>query len=100
MKDQIPEKEKEEFAEAMGVFACAAVVLLYMAGTGAHIIDGVWLFILLPFSLAVYLGMTAVQFLLITPQKTRWIMYVAKLVFVIALLLLSPLLCKLVARLI
>ena len=91
--------EKEEFLEAVGVYVCAAVVLRYMAGMGRYIINSVCFFILLPFSLAVYLGMTAVQFLLITSHKTRRILFAAKLCVVIALLLLSPFLGEHMARL-
>ena len=98
MKKRI--SEKEAFAEAVGVFVCALVVLLYMAGTGGYIINGVGFFILLPFSLAVYSVMTAVQFLPSTSRKARRILFSAKLVVVIAILMLSPLLCDLAARLI
>ena len=91
--------EKEQFAEAVGVYVCAAVVLLYMAATGGYIINGLGLFVFMPFSLAVYSGMTAVQFLPSTSRKARRILFSAKLVVVIATLLLSPLLCDLAARL-
>ena len=91
--------EKEEFAEAAGVYVCVAVVLLFVAGMGRYIINSVCFFILLPFSLAVYLVMTAVQFLTPVSRKTRRILYAAKLVFIIALLLLSPFLGEHAARL-
>ena len=98
MKKRISEKER--LAEAVGVIVCAVVVLLYMAGTGGYIINGVGFFILLPFSMAVYSVMTAVQYLPSTSRKARRILFSAKLVIVIATLLLSPFLCDLAARLI
>lgn len=98
MKNRL--SEKEAFAEAAGVVVCVTVVLLYMAGTGRYIINGVGFFILMPFSFAAYLIMTAIQLLPSASRKTRRILFAAKLVIVIAALMLSPLLCNLAARLI
>ena len=85
-------------AEIIGALVLFAVAVLYMAMTGGYIINGVGFFFLLPLSLAVYFVVTIVQFLPSTSSKTRWILYAVKLVFVVALLLLSPMISDFTAR--
>lgn len=85
-------------AEIIGGIVLLAVAFAYMVMTGGYIINGIGFFFLLPLSFGVYFAVTAVQYSQKTARKTRWILYSAKLVFIIALLLLSPALGDFMAR--
>lgn len=86
-------------AEVFGVLTLLTVIWCYIAAIGGYIISGVGLF-LIPISVVVYEIITPLQFALKIPQKSRWIMFVSKIAFIIALLLLSPLICDLAAWLV
>ena len=85
-------------AEFLGGIFMLAVAVAYMAMTGGYIINGIGFFFLLPISFVAYLTVTTLQYSIKFTAKTRWIMYAAKLVFVLALLVLSPALSDFMAR--
>ena len=85
-------------AETFGVVALFAVLIGYLYGMGSYLINGVGVF-LMPITIAAYLLFTWLSQKRPTP-KGYWIMYSVKIAFMIALLLLSPVIGKVIAGLV
>lgn len=77
-------------AESIGflvlIFVCAVQVVL----SYAYVVNGVAFLVLIPVSFIVYATVSIIQYVVPFSKKTRWILYAAKLAFIIALLLLTP----------
>lgn len=86
------------FAELFGVFALIAVLFGYLAAMGSYRINGVGFF-LMPITVAAYLLFTWLSQKRPT-ARGYWIMYSAKIAFVIGLFLLAPLIGSGLARLV
>lgn len=85
-------------AEALGVIALLGILLLYLAAMGGYWISGVGIF-LMPITIAGYLLFTGMSQKRQT-AKGYWIMYSAKIVFMIGLFLLGPVISDVMARLV
>lgn len=85
-------------AESLGVVVLFAVLVGYLYGMGSYLINGVGVF-LMPITIVAYLLFTWLSQKR-PSQKRYWIMYSAKLAFVIGLLLLSPVIGRVLARLV
>lgn len=85
-------------AEIMGVIALLGIMVLYLAAMGGYWISGVGVF-LMPITVGGYLLLTELSQKRPT-AKGYWIMYAAKIAFMIGLFLLSPVISDVMARLV
>lgn len=89
---------KFAFAEVLGVVALLASLFGYLWAMGSYRINGVGFF-LMPITVAAYLLFTWLSQKRPTP-KGYWIMYSAKIAFVVGLFLLSPVIGRGIAYLV
>lgn len=85
-------------AECFGVIVLLAVLYGYIIAMGGYWISGVGIF-LMPITVLVYTLFTCLSQNRIG-QKGYWIIYAAKLVFMVGLFLLSPIISHIMARLV
>lgn len=83
-------------AETFGVIALPGILLLYLAAMGGYRISGVGIF-LMPITITGYLLLTWQSQRRLT-AKGYWIMYAAKILFMIGLFLPGPVISDVMAR--